>query len=89
MFRVLVFRRSGVPAFRRCVFQYKPNLVTVKGKVVTVKDPVIVGERKLKLAEAVFADASGSFSLDIWEAMIDTIKEGNWYCLSNVQVRLW
>ena len=64
------------------------NLVTVKGKVVTVKDPVIVGERKLKLAEAVFADASGSIALDIWEA-IDTIKEGNWYCLSNVQVRLW
>ena len=28
------------------------NLVTVKGKVLTVKDPVIVGERKLKLAEA-------------------------------------
>ena len=65
------------------------NLVTVKGKVVTVKDPVIVGERKLKLAEAVFADASGSIALDIWEAMIDTIKEGNWYCLNNVQVRLW
>ena len=65
------------------------NLVTVKGEVVTVEDPVIVGERKLKLAEAVFADASGSISLDIWEAMIDTIKEGNWYCLSNVQIRLW
>ena len=65
------------------------NLVTLKGKVVTVKDPVIVGERKLKLAEAVFADANGSIALDIWEAMIDTIKEGNCYCLSNVQVRLW
>ena len=65
------------------------NLVTVKGKVMTVKDPVIVGERKLKLAEAVFADASGSIVLDIWEAMIDTIKEGNCYCLSNVLVRIW
>ena len=65
------------------------NLVTVKGKVLTVKDAVIVGERKLKLAEAIFADASGSIGLDIWEAMIDTIKEGNCYCLSNVQVRLW
>ena len=65
------------------------NLVTVKGKVVTVKDPVIVGERKLKLAEAVFTDASGSIALDIWEAMVmDTIKEGNCYCLSN-EVRLW
>lgn len=66
------------------------NLVAVKGKVMTVKDPVIVGERKLKLAEAVFADASGSIiALDIWEAMIDTIKEGNFYCLSNVLVRIW
>lgn len=55
----------------------------------TVKDPVIVGERKLELAEAVFADASGSIALDIWEAMIDTIKEGNCYCLSNVLVRIW
>ena len=64
------------------------NLVTVKGKVVTVKDPVIVGERKLKLAEAVFTDASGSIALDIGEAMIGTIKEGNCYCLSN-EVRLW
>ena len=49
-------------------------MVTVKGKVLAVKDPVIVGERKLKLAEAIFADASGSIGLDIWEAMIDTIK---------------
>lgn len=55
----------------------------------TVKDPVIVGERKLELAEAVFADVSGSIALDIWEAMIDTIKEGNCYCLSNVLVRIW
>ena len=49
----------------------------MKGKVLTTKDPVIVGERKLKPAEAIFADASGSFALDVWEAMIDTIKEGN------------
>ena len=54
----------------------------------TVKDPVIVGERKLKLAEAVFADSSGSVGLEIWEVMIDTIKEGNCYCLSNVQVHI-
>ena len=65
------------------------NLVTMTGKVITVKDPVTVEERKLKLAEAIFADASGSIALDIWEAMIDTIKEGNCYCLSNVQVRIW
>lgn len=26
---------------------------------------------------------------DIWEAMIHTIKEGNFYCLSNVLVRIW
>lgn len=61
----------------------------MKGKVLSVKDPVIVGERRLKLAEAIFADASGSIALDIWEAMMDTMKEGNCYCLSNVQVHLW
>lgn len=46
-------------------------------------------ERKLKLAEAAFADASGSVALDVWEAMIDTIKERNFYCLGNVLVRIW
>lgn len=43
----------------------------------------------LKLVEVVFADASDSIALDIWEAMIHTIKEGNFYCLSNVLVRIW
>lgn len=56
----------------------------MKGKVLVVKDLVIVGERKFKLVEVIFVDVSGSIGLDIWEVMIDIIKEGNCYCLSNV-----
>ena len=58
------------------------NLITVKGKVVTDKNPVIMGE-------VAFADPSGSIAFDIWEVMIDTIKEGNSHYLSNVQVHIW
>ena len=56
-------------------------MITVKGKVVTDKDPVIMGE-------VAFADPSGSIAFDIWEVMIDTIKEGNSHYLSNAQVRI-
>lgn len=63
--------------------------VTLNGKVVWVGDTSIVGAKELKLAEATFADSTGSIVVDVWEKHIPMIENGKVYRVTPVQVRSW
>ena len=67
------------------------DMVTVRGKVLSVNQPRAVGspKKRLKLMEATLADKTGSIPLDLWESNIDQIKEGAVYSFNQVQVRVW
>ena len=67
------------------------DMVTVRGKVLSVNQPRAVGspKKRLKLMEATLADKAGSIPLDLWESNIDQIKEGAVYSFNQVQVRVW
>ena len=67
------------------------DMVSLQGKVLSVKEAREVGspKKRLKLMEAVIADESGSVPLDVWESNIDQIKQGQVYKLNQVQVRVW
>lgn len=62
--------------------------VAVRGKLISIKQARTVGspKKRLRLAEATLADATGSIPLDIWESNIDELREGYVYEFQPVQV---
>jgi ssDNA-binding replication factor A large subunit len=67
------------------------DVVTVHGKILTLKEPRTVGSprKRLKLMEAVLADETGTIPLDLWESNIGQINKGQVYSLNQLQVRMW
>ena len=49
----------------------------------------LFGTKRLNLAQATFADNTGSILVDIWEDQIALVKLGNVYRLTKLQVRMW
>lgn len=69
------------------------DLVTVRGKVLRLKKPTVVGstsasKQQLKLCEGLLGDESGAIPLDVWESHIDQIQEGGVYSFSPVQKKI-
>ena len=54
------------------------DVVTVRGKILNVKDQRQVGSprKRLKLMEAVLGDVSATIPLDLWESQIDKVQQG-------------
>ena len=67
------------------------DTVTIRGKILSINQPRPVGspQKRLKLMETVFADQTGSITLDLWESNIQEVKEGAVYTLNDIQVRVW
>ena len=64
--------------------------VVVRGKITHMTAPSVASQYQLKLVNAVFADGSGTITLDLWEQHISTVTVGNVYTsFSPVQIRLW
>lgn len=58
-------------------------------KSIYVGETTVVGTKRLNLAQATFADNTGSILVDIWEDQIALVKPGNVYRLTKLQVRMW
>jgi hypothetical protein len=58
-------------------------------KSIYVGETTVVGTKRLNLAQATFADNTGSILVDIWEDQIALVKLGNVYRLTKLQVRMW
>ena len=54
------------------------DVVTVRGKILNVKDQHSVGSprKRLNVMEAVLGDVTGTIPLDLWEAQIDKVQQG-------------
>ena len=55
--------------------------------MVYLGDIATVGAKQLKLAEASFADSTGTILVDLWEQHIPMIEKGKVYRISPIQVR--
>ena len=65
------------------------DTVSVKGKIVQLKDIAIVGAKNLRLCEAVLADDTAKIPFDIWESQIPKFSLGFVYDIHQVQIRVW
>jgi hypothetical protein len=54
------------------------DMVTVRGKILNVKDQRTVGSprKRLNLMEVVLGVQSGTIPLDVWESQVDKIEKG-------------
>ena len=54
------------------------DVVTVRGKILNVKDQCQVGStrKRLNLMQAVLGDVSATIPLDLWESQIDKVQQG-------------
>lgn len=54
------------------------DVVTVRGKILNVKDQRSVGSprKRLNLMEAVLGDVTATIPLDLWESHIDKVQQG-------------
>ena len=67
------------------------DVVTVRGKIVSMKQARTVGSprKRLNLMEAVIADETGTIPIDVWESNIGEVHEGQVYLLDRVQVSFY
>ncbi len=65
------------------------QIVSLCAKAIHVGEATVVGAKRLNLAQATFADVTGSILIDLWEDQIKLVEPGSVYRLTNLQVRVW
>ena len=89
-FEIPDMRTIGSPLIPLCnLDEYEEyDKVTIRAKVIKVKEPQRIGTGKLK-QDIVIADATGKCSLTLWEAYVNTLQLHKSYQLSRVTVKVF
>lgn len=65
------------------------ELVTVRAKVLSTKEPTTVGAKNFRLCEGMIGDNTSTMPIDIWEQHIEKIKPGKTYSFKAIQLKVW
>ena len=65
------------------------DLVTFAGKLLHQADSTLIGTKNLRVADAIFADTTGTITVSLWAEFIQAVQVGKVYQIAPLQVKTW